>query len=159
MTAKGTGSLGQTLTDKFVLKISYDLSAGGALTDSNAFEILWLNPSTGKWVNAILGNSDGGAGGTFLGDAAYDPSSDFNLGFSGLYYDASDPQDSYMWVVLDHNSTFVVGDPDNAPFLEVVPEPSTWALLATGAALFIAFHRRPGLRRARSMGTVHSKPL
>jgi len=134
MTNKGTGILGQTLTDMFVLKLSYDVTAANALDGASAMEILWHNPVTDLWVNAILGNSDGGAGATFV-SGAY-TAGNFNLSTYGV-----DTTDGYVWAVLNHNSDYGVGNPSIKP-VKVVPEPSTWALLVGGCASLLAFRRR-----------------
>ena len=124
----------QTLTDTFVLKLSYNAFSADALGNTSSLAILWLNPSTDQWVNAILGNSDGGAGANFV-LGAYDPTTDFNLSWYGV-----DLADGYAWVVVDHNSDFGVGNTDSP--IEVVPEPSTWGMLVIGGAGLLLIHRR-----------------
>ena len=136
MPDKGAGPLGSTLTDQFVLKLSYDVTAATALGGASTMELLWQSPATAQWVNAILGNSDSGAGANFV-TGAYDANNDFHLSWFGV-----DIADGYVWAVLDHNSTFVDGNPSDAPF-GAVPEPSTWTLLMVGVGALLAFRRRP----------------
>jgi len=141
MPNKGTGSSGQTLTDKFVLKLSFDTNAANEITGGpSSLTLLWLNPATGQWVNAILGNSDGGAGVSTETqsemESAYNPSTDDNLSWYGV-----DVADGYVWAVVDHNSEFGAGNPSDTP-IEAVPEPSTWGMLAAGAGLLIVLRYR-----------------
>jgi len=141
MPEKGTGPgpLGSTLTDEFVLKLSYNSNAANEISGGpGGLALLWLDPTTATWVNAILGNSDGGAGANFV-LGAYDPSTDFNLSWYGV-----DTTDDYVWAVLDHNSDFGAGNPDDAPITDSpVPEPSTWwAMLSAGFGMLLLFRRR-----------------
>jgi len=54
---------------------------------------------------------------------AYDPNTDFNLGYYGV-----DTANSTVWAAVDHNSEFGVATP--------APEPSAGALVLCGLALF-----------------------
>ncbi len=101
----GTGE-----TDMFVLQ----LQVVEVTTDSF---LGWLNPSTNQWENAVFGNIGGVA--SFQGEGAYDPSTDFVLGYYGV-----DTVNNSVWAVLNHNSDF-----------SVVPEPSACALLFLGTLL------------------------
>jgi len=85
---------------------------------------------SGTWVNAVLGNlSTGGSAiagyaGSFAASGA--AASAAYLGSWG--YDAAGHN---VWAVLDHNSEFAV-----------VPEPSTWALLAFSLTTVMVLRRR-----------------
>jgi hypothetical protein len=121
-----------TANDKFVLQLDYNealLAAG----DADARLLLeWFNGT--KWVNAVIGNSDGGARqASFLGP--YDPATEFVLGNYGV-----DTVNDRVWAVIDHNSSFGVGE-TTAP----LPEPCSGALVILGASALLAGRpRRPG---------------
>jgi len=119
-----------TQTDKFVLQIDYNeasLAAGQKATD---LFLAWLN-SDGQWVNAVAGNSDGGAHQEkFIG--AYDPANDFVLGDFGV-----DPINQRVWAVIDHNSEFAA-----AGVITDVPEPAALAFGVLGAAMVLIRCRR-----------------
>jgi hypothetical protein len=129
----GTGFHGSTLTDKFVLEITYNPA-----TTTGLQYIALYDSTLGEWVNAISGNSDhvldglsftsGGTGiGTFV-TGTYNASVDNVLGYYG--YDAAT---NTAWAVLDNS----------APSLEyaVVPEPGTWAMLVGGFGMLVGMQR------------------
>ena len=143
----GTTPAGAKQTDQFVLEVSINASAASQITGgAGALALLWYNPVTGQWINAVLGNSDSGAGasGETLAQmsGAYNASTDFNLSYYGV-----DVADGYAWAVLDHNSEFGVGNPNDPPL--AVPEPSTWMMLISGLCL-LAFIPRLRRKAARS---------
>ena len=102
--------------ETFVLEIDYDPAAAGSPF------LGWWNGS--EWVNAVEGNSDGGAGALFV-LGAYDGS--LTLGHYGV-----DTATHTVWAVLDHNSDFAA----------MVPEPATMTALALGGALGLLRRRR-----------------
>ena len=107
------------LTDTFVLELSFQRQMRPApwAAPMRLPSPFWQSPATGQWVNAIMGNSDGGAGANFV-PGAYNPATDYSLGTYGV-----DTADGYAWAVLDHNSfPMLVGNPSNPPF-ETIPEP------------------------------------
>ena len=122
----GTGS------DTYVLQVNYDDSLlsthqwGADLEATLAAEeqifLAWMDNS-GKWVNALEGNT-GGTPTMKLG--AYNPATDFVLGYWGVDIDANN-----VWAVLNHNSEF-----------SVIPEPSTGLLAIFGLALLPRRKRR-----------------
>lgn len=93
-----------TSNDLVVVQLSYDPALAQSLFGSeNGLRLVWLNPATGKWLNAILGN----VGGTLqFFPRAYNPATDLHLGYCGL-----DTTNHVVWAVLNHNSTFAVGQP------------------------------------------------
>ncbi len=109
-------------TDTFVLQLGLSPEW---LTEHSY--LAWLNPATNLWVNAVEGNFGGTA--TFV-SGAYNPATDFHLGTYGV-----DINQGVVWAVLNHNSEF-----------SVVPEPSTWLLLAFGLLTLTAFPRRGSAR-------------
>jgi fibronectin-binding autotransporter adhesin len=120
--------------DQYVLEMSYDPTAAAALGNVLDNYLAWFDPSDGTWKNAVDGNSDGGASAQFV-NGAYDPNSDFNLGWYGV-----DTANNEVWAVIDHNSTFGVANQDVQPDdqglqPQGVPEPSALGLLACGLAL------------------------
>ena len=137
MASKGTGTLGQSLTDPFVLQLSF-----GQTLDAGGDYIAWyLN---GAWVNAIYGNDSNGipdSGGfanlSYAQWLAQGTNSSLTLaqqqGAYGYYFDGTQYQ---AWAVLDHNSDF-----------EVIPEPSTYAMIFSGFGMLIGFQR---VRRRRN---------
>ncbi len=82
----------------FTLEMSYK----GNLGDGKAVFLGYLD-NAGNWVNAVLGNSDGGATAFNVGNQAYNPLTDFHLGYYG-YNTATHT----VWAVVDHNSEFAV---------------------------------------------------
>lgn len=115
--------------DKFVLQLSYDPALATSLLGSEANAmLLWQDPATGSFGNAILGNSDGGTQSQhFVG--AYNPATEFVLGDYGV-----DTVNHVVWAVVDHNSEFAVG--------QTVPEPGTWVTLASGIGVLALRRRR-----------------
>jgi len=108
-------------TDTFVLQLQL------ASIQSDSF-LGWLDPGSNRWVNAVLGNIGGTA--SFQGNGAYNPSTDFVLGYYGVDISAHT-----VWAVINHNSDFST--------IGTVPEPSTWALLALGlTATFVVSRRK-----------------
>lgn len=105
---QGTGS------DIFVLQLS--------ITSVNTDSFLAYLDGNGYWVNAVFGNTGGTP--TFVAEA-YDPLSDFHLGYYGI-----DMVHGVAWAVLDHNSDYAI-----------VPEPSTLALLVLGGTGFLMRRR------------------
>ena len=93
------------------------LELNSSTVTSTSF-IGWL--SSGSWVNAVSGNVGGTP--TFY-QAAY---SGQGLGSYGV-----DVSNHNVWAVLDHNSDFAV-----------VPEPTTWALLAFSLTTVMVLRRR-----------------
>ncbi|HWB57934.1 MAG TPA: PEP-CTERM sorting domain-containing protein, partial [Chthoniobacteraceae bacterium] len=113
-----TTASGGTTQDKFVLSLNYTGPSTGAYLG-------FYNTTTGQWQNAVTVNSDGGAGANFV-NGAYNPATDFVLGDYGI-----DTSDDTVWAVVDHNSEFAV-----------IPEPSTWTMLAIGACLLVVLRRK-----------------
>ena len=116
--------------DKFVLQLSYDPAIATSLFGNEANAVLlWMDPVSGLFENAVFGNSDGGLQSqAFVG--AYNPATESALGNYGV-----DTTNHVVWAVIDHNSEFAVGTP--------TPEPSQMALLVIGAAgLVMRRHRR-----------------
>lgn len=119
-------SLSGTATDTFVLQ----LNITGLAADNF---IGWLNGSN-TWVNAVSGNTGAGA---LAG--AYTTSFAAFLANNGGSFNAATMLGAYgvdtttgsAWAVLNHNSDFAV-----------VPEPTTWALLAAGLTFVVVMRRR-----------------
>jgi hypothetical protein len=127
MTFSGTNQ-----TSPFVLQMGYDPSllplgadSEGLWATKKGIYLVWLDPATSRWENAIEGNIGVNAGGFHL--EAW-PSGDITLGDWGV-----DTDHHTVWAVLDHNSDFAV-----------VPEPSIFALLGAGAVALLgcAWRRR-----------------
>jgi hypothetical protein len=126
----GLGSTPGQATDTFTLRMSYNEADAIAQFGSESnLALLWQNPATGLWVNAVDGNFGGAP--FFAGDGAYNPGTDFQLGYYGV-----DTADNYVWAVLDHNSEFAVGQ------ITPTPEPSSTLLLAAGFVTSIMRRRR-----------------
>ena len=122
----------------FTLQLTFDLNAANQIGGADAARLLWFNPVTGKWENAVLGDSDGGASAQFI-FGAYNPATDFHLGYYGV-----DTATDTVWAVIDHNSTYATGDLDIPP--QLVPEPSTWGMLIVGGSLLFLVMRRRRLQ-------------
>lgn len=104
----GTGS------DLFVLQISYDEADLGLVPEGELF-LGWFDAGSSAWVNAVMGNSDLGAGASPV-VGPYDG----NLTLSRYGIDTTN---NVVWAVLDHNSDFAV----------VVPEPGALGVLTLAA--------------------------
>jgi autotransporter-associated beta strand protein len=118
-------TLSGTSTDLFVLQ----LNVTGL--DSSSF-LGWLNG--GSWVNAVSGNSGNNASGAqqgYLGSfSAFQGTYGSTLStYVGAY--GVDIAGGSTWAVLNHNSDYAV-----------IPEPSTWALLAATGTFFMVMRRR-----------------
>jgi len=133
--SQGTGPDGSTLTDTFVLQLTFDASASGPQY------IGWYDSAKGQWVNAIAGNSTGSGlysgTGEFNGSyATYLNTSTGSGGGQGLSLGAQlgafgyDSNTDTAWAVLDHNSDFAV-----------IPEPGTWGMILAGFGMLVAFRR------------------
>ncbi len=107
-------------TDLFTLQLQIDTLSSGRILG-------WRDPLSNTWVNA----TDGNFGGTsvFQGDRAYDPGSDFVLGYYGV-----DTASNSAWAVLNHNSDFGI--------VTAVPEPAAWGLLMFGLVVVVLVRRR-----------------
>jgi|GEM_PF-809420 len=127
-----TGPDGSTLTDAFVLQLSYDPAYAGAVY------IGWYDAGINQWVNAISGNSNGA--GLYLGTGEYE-------GSYSSYLSTLSPTDQANleaqlgafgydsiahvgWAVIDHNSEFTA-----------VPEPNTWGMIIGGFGMLIGIQR------------------
>ena len=110
--ASDVASLTGTFSDVIVLSLTYDPALYG-----DAVALGWWNGS--EWVLAVAGNIGEGNLPAFI-DGAYDPATDFHLGYYGV-----DPATHTVWAVIDHNSDFAA--------ISTVPEPGAWALLLLGA--------------------------
>jgi autotransporter-associated beta strand protein len=126
MSLDGTG--GQT--SPFVLQMTYNPSllfsgsgSEGLLASEGSIYLGYLDPSDGKWENAVLGNVGTNLGSFHLG--AW-PIGDMTLGDYGV-----NTSNHTVWAVLDHNSDF-----------SVVPEPSNLALLGVGAVGLLGYTLR-----------------
>lgn len=119
----------------FVLQLSYDEAYAIAnFGFESAMTLTWFDPDTNRWVNAVLGNSDNGAGARRfgMGYAEYLNLEDFG-GLPQLSHFGIDTEANVVWAVLDHNSAF-------GP--SAIPEPSTYALIGLGLAALIALRRK-----------------
>jgi hypothetical protein len=106
--ASDVADLSGTGTNLVVVQMEYDpLAALLDFVDESLQNLLWLNPDSGKWVNAVLGNSDGGASAEGV-QRAFDALRDFQLGKYGV-----DTTNHTVWAVVDHNSRFAAGIPFN----------------------------------------------
>ena len=95
-------SVSGTGTNPVVIQLSYSPAlAQGFNLPEEGLRLAWLNPATGQWVNAVVGNT-GGAPNFFA--RAYNPSTDFQVGNFGV-----DAANKVVWAVVNHNSQFVVG--------------------------------------------------
>ncbi len=127
--ASDVANISGTLTDKYVLQLSYDPATANSLYGGeNNLELLWLDPDTQNWVNAVAGDSDGGMASQYF-TGAYNPATEFVLGDYGV-----DTTNHVVWAVIDHNSGFAAG--------QEVPEPGTWAALLSGVGMLALFRRR-----------------
>ena len=128
-----TGNAG----DIFTLQLTFDPTQAELHGGLSAMRLLWLNPLTGVWENAVFGNTD-------LTGAINDPT--FILGgydsskYNVLGYYGVDIINDVVWAVIDHNSELGVGNQGDPP--QFVPEPSTGALLLAGMGALLAFRRR-----------------
>lgn len=96
--------LSGTGTNLFVLQMNYDpIVAALKLGSPTNILLLWQNPLTSTFVNAIEGNSTDAA---HFFSGPYNPATEFQLGNFGL-----DTTQHVVWAVLNHNSRFAVGQP------------------------------------------------
>ena len=118
----GTGS------DKFVLQLSFDEAAvlAAGLTDLD-LHMEWLDPITGAFQDAFMGDSDGGAAHQFFA-GSYLGGAEFQLGNYGV-----DVVNHVLWAVIDHNSEFVGG--------AIVPEPTALVMMLGGMGMFAGCKR------------------
>ena len=140
----GNGSVDPSQTDPFVLDMNYNPALLTGRIPERYVYLGWLNPNGGgagvpQWQNATLGNF--GNNTVLLGEdyqgsfAAFQAQiGDTNLtDYIGAY--GVDTVNHEVWAVVNHNSDFAV-----------VPEPSTFALVAAVAAGLVGY----GLRKRRA---------
>ncbi len=94
----GTGN------DPFVIQMSFDPHAA-SFFGADLFQLCWLPEGSTRWVNATLGNYQGPPP-HFVGDRAYNSSTDFHLGYFGI-----DSASKVAWAVINHNSVYAVSAP------------------------------------------------
>jgi uncharacterized repeat protein (TIGR01451 family) len=93
----GTGS------DVVVLQLSYNEAEAINTFGSEAnARLVWLDPNDNTWKLAISGNTGGNP--QFFA-RAYDPGTDFHLGYYGV-----DTVHNVVWAVINHNSVFSTGN-------------------------------------------------
>ena len=94
-----------TNNDPVVIQLTYDAALAQSIFGSvSGLGLAWFDPVAQIMRNAVLGNT----GGTLhFVNGAYDPASDFHLGYYGI-----DVAHSAVWAVVNHNSEFVVTDLD-----------------------------------------------
>lgn len=116
-----------TTGDKVVLQLSYDETALAPGQTEDSVFLGWFDGG-GTLVNAVSGNTDlpGEPNAPFFRLGAYNPSTDFHLGYYGV-----DTVNNVVWAVIDHNSEFMA-----------IPEPASAGLLLLGGCMV-------GLRRRR----------
>jgi hypothetical protein len=130
--------------DIFTAQLTFDLNTANKLGGASQMALLWLDPSTQTWINAILGdhgtNDATSAEEDFLGSfAAFQAKYGTNLTlYLGAY--GVDTTNNTVWAVIDHNSDFGVGVyvASNSD----VPEPSSWMLVLGGLGALLFFHLR-----------------
>jgi hypothetical protein len=85
-----------------VIQLDYPATAAPsrAAQQAPSFRLAWLNPTTGLWTNAVVGNTSGTP--HFI-NRAYNPATDFAVGNYGI-----DSATHHVWAVVDHNSLFAV---------------------------------------------------
>jgi len=136
-----------SLTDIYVLQLTYDTSATGVEY------IAWNNGS--QFVNAIAGNDTGGLNGNtpspFGANALNESYADYlasspgslsqQLGAYGYY-------NGVAWAVLDHTgiSDGAGGFQNGTNEFAVIPEPGTWGMILSGFGMLIGIQR---LRKRR----------
>ena len=100
--------------EPYVLAITYRDEDVPSAIEETALRILYLQ-SPGQWTEAILANSDAGAGGAFF-VGSFEEFEDAAGGFeeSGLPLSAFglDPVGNQAWAILDHAGIFAIGVPD-----------------------------------------------
>lgn len=97
-----------TDADPVTIQLSYDPAVAQALFGREEFmRLVWLNPVTQEWLNAVSGNAGGAA--RFI-KRAYNPATDFQLGNFGL-----DTVAHVVWAVVNHNSEFAVAHVEPSP--------------------------------------------
>jgi hypothetical protein len=130
-TLKGIGA------DQFVAQMNYDPGvAGGFPGGENAARLAYLDPSTGKWANAVLGNN-GGAPKLIQG--AYDPSADFHLGYYGV-----DTVHHVVWAVLNYDGEFGVGAVGEPQLAGPINSFSANVPISAGAQVHFTANAGPG---------------
>ncbi|HEY5707750.1 MAG TPA: PEP-CTERM sorting domain-containing protein [Terrimicrobiaceae bacterium] len=126
-----SGTAGAGFADTIVLQLTYDEARAIALFGSeSAARLGWFDSLANQWSLAVVGNTRGSP--FFAGDGAYDPAADFVLGRYGV-----DTASNTVWAVVNHDSPFAV-----------VPEPSTFVLLALGMLLLFGNSFRARLNGA-----------
>ena len=120
-------------TNLFVPQMSYDPLAAIAHFGVEAnTALVWFNEATGGWLNAVNGNSDGGATSqSFLG--AFNPLIHLHRGNYGV-----DTNKHVTWAVVDHNSPFAAGqpfEPAAAQWTAITPQTNSVILTLQGPAL------------------------
>jgi len=107
----------------FVMQMNYDESyAISRFGSESAAVLLWFDEDNAAWVNAVLGNSDGGSGARRFNMSYSEYLARVDIGGVPSLSDFGiDTVNNNVWAVIDHNSSFAAA---------AVPEPSTWALLA-----------------------------
>jgi hypothetical protein len=93
--------------DLQVVQISYDPDQVNGIGGLGVYFGICFLPFEGgkKWESAMLGNYNGPPP-TWVGDRAYNPATDFHLGYQG--YDSAN---HVAWAVINHNSLFAAAIP------------------------------------------------
>lgn len=126
--------------EKYVLQMSYITNPAWYDEDgeiaAGCVQIHWLNPGTGIWEDATLGNSSNDPTRVVNYQGSWEQAgSPLTLGSWGV-----DKSNNVVWSVLDHNSEFAA-----------VPEPASLLLVGSGATGFGIFWRR---RQAGRPGAI-----
>lgn len=157
--ANNNGSGGAVVSTGATLSVMEDVTIANNVTlaggTSSAYslvallpELLWFDPATELWVNAVDGNLANKASFAQIGFAGsfanfqtiYGSDLTSYLGAWGGYVDSGE---AYSWAVIDHNNSFGVG-------VSAVPEPSTIAFLIIGVIFTISISLR-----SLSWGLMH----
>jgi hypothetical protein len=122
------GTLGSvTLTDRYVLQLSYDTAASG-------LEYIGQNTPTSSWVNAVTLNSTT-TGDQLFANESYATYLATTAGGDTPALGAYGYNNGVAWAVLDHTTDGTISE------FAVIPEPSSYAMIFSGFGMLIAFRR------------------